>query len=56
MEKGKFSTLSEHISPAKINLMPIYQEVHDDQGIFEKYSYILLLVNPSIDEKVFSWE
>ncbi len=40
----------------KINLMPIYQEVHDDQGIFEKYSYILLLVNPSIDDKVFSWE
>ena len=38
----------------KINLMPIYQEVHDDQGMFEEYHYINLIVNPVLDADDFS--
>ena len=38
----------------KINLMPIYQEVHDDQGLFEEYQYINLIVNPVLDADDFS--
>ncbi|MCG9910194.1 MAG: DUF1571 domain-containing protein [Flavobacteriales bacterium] len=38
----------------KINLMPIYQEVHDDQGLFEEYHYINLLVNTPIPAEEFT--
>jgi len=38
----------------KINLMPVYQEVHDDQGLFEQYEYNGLIVNPVIPATEFS--
>lgn len=38
----------------KINLMPIYQEVHDDQGLFEQYEYNGLIVNPVMAADDFS--
>ena len=38
----------------KINLMPIYQEVHDDQGLFEEYQYFNLIVNPTLAANDFS--
>lgn len=38
----------------KINLMPIYQEVHDDQGMFEEYQYFNLIVNPTLAPNDFS--
>lgn len=38
----------------KVNLMPIYQEVHDDQGMFEQYEYSGLLVNPALTPTDFS--
>lgn len=38
----------------KINLMPIYQEVHDDQGLFEQYEYNGLIVNPTMAADDFS--
>ena len=37
----------------KINLMPIYQEVHDDQGMFEQYEYSGLIVNPVLNANDF---
>lgn len=38
----------------KVNLMPVYQEVHDDQGLFELYEYSNLLVNPTLAADDFS--
>lgn len=38
----------------KINLMPIYQEVHDDQGLFEQYEYSGLIINPTMATNDFS--
>lgn len=38
----------------KINLMPIYQEVHDDQGLFEQYEYNGLIINPTLEANDFS--
>lgn len=38
----------------KINLMPIYQEVHDDQGLFEEYHYINMLMNTPIAPEEFT--
>lgn len=34
--------------------LPIYQEVYDDKGLFEKYEYYKLQVNPIIFEKEFT--
>lgn len=38
----------------KSNLMPIYQEVHDDQGMFEQYEYNGLIINPVLAPSDFS--
>lgn len=38
----------------KSNMHPIYQEMHDEKGIFEKYSFSNLKVNPSFTSNDFS--
>jgi hypothetical protein len=35
--------------------MPIYQEMYDDKGIFEKYLFLNLQVNPSLGDSDFSF-
>ncbi|MCS6981895.1 MAG: DUF1571 domain-containing protein [Flavobacteriales bacterium] len=37
----------------KINLLPIFQQVYDDQGLFEEYHYKNLIINPSFTSKDF---
>lgn len=38
----------------KSNMHPIYQEMYDEKGIFEKYTFYDLKVNPSFTSKDFS--
>ena len=38
----------------KSNMHPIYQEMHDEKGMFEKYSFSNLKVNPSFTSNDFS--
>lgn len=38
----------------KILKLPIYQEVHDEQGLFEIYEYHGLIVNPNIPSEEFT--
>lgn len=38
----------------KATMHPIYQEMHDDKGVFEKYTFYNLKVNPSFTSKDFS--
>jgi hypothetical protein len=38
----------------KILRLPIYQEVYDDNGLFEVYEYHGLIVNPTIPADEFS--
>lgn len=38
----------------KVNLMPIFQQVYDDAGLFEEYHYINLLVNVPIPDAEFT--
>lgn len=38
----------------KINLMPIFQQVYDDEGMFEEYHYINLLINVPIPDEEFT--
>lgn len=38
----------------KSNMHPIYQEIHDDQGLFEKYLFLKVKVNPSLSDSDFS--
>jgi outer membrane lipoprotein-sorting protein len=38
----------------KLYLLPVFQEVHDDIGMFEEYHYKNLIVNPAIPETEFS--
>ncbi len=38
----------------KSNLLPIYQELHDETGIFEIYRYKNLIVNPNINPEEFT--
>lgn len=40
----------------QINHMPVYQEVHDEHGLFERYQYVLLLVNPQLEPEAFDWQ
>jgi outer membrane lipoprotein-sorting protein len=37
----------------KQNLHPIYQEMHDDKGLFEKYEFLGLKVNPKFADNEF---
>lgn len=38
----------------KENYFPIFQEMHDDKGVFERYEYFNLVVNPRFAEDEFS--
>ena len=38
----------------KITFLPIYQEVHDDQGLYEEFHYKNLILNPDIPEAEFT--
>jgi outer membrane lipoprotein-sorting protein len=38
----------------KITFLPIYQEVHDDQGLYEEFHYKNLILNPDIPEVEFT--
>tara|TARA_Y100000385_G_scaffold240632_1_gene256589 strand:- start:2380 stop:3213 length:834 start_codon:yes stop_codon:yes gene_type:complete len=38
----------------KSNMHPIYQEMHDEKGMFEKYSFSNLKINPSFTSNDFS--
>jgi LysM repeat protein len=38
----------------KSNMHPIYQEIHDDKGLFEKYLFLKVQVNPKLSESDFS--
>lgn len=40
----------------KSNDLPIYQEIHDDKGLFEKYLFIKVKVNPTLSGSDFSFK
>jgi hypothetical protein len=38
----------------KANMLPVYQELHDETGIFEIYKYKNLILNPNINPEEFT--
>ena len=38
----------------RINYLPLKQEMYDDKGLFEKYEFLNLKINPTIYEEEFT--